>query len=68
MVSDSDQIKCFMWSLVVRFEVPFCHSHFGASMQLDYDFLPSAIPVPFPTPTVDEHHEVIGLTSAELSD
>ncbi len=54
-----------MWSLVVRFEAPFCHSHFGASIQLDYVFLPSEIPVPVPTPIVDEHHEVIGLASAD---
>ena len=39
-----------------------------ASMQLDYVFLPSEIPVPVPTPIVDEHHAVIGLARAELSD
>jgi hypothetical protein len=37
-------------------------------MQLDYVFLPSEIPVPVPTPIVDEHHAVIGLARAELSD
>jgi hypothetical protein len=37
-------------------------------MQFDYVFLPPEIPAPVSTPIVDDHHEVIGLASAELSD
>ena len=53
-----------MWFLVVRFG-PFRHSHFGASMQLDYVFSLSEIPVPFSNPIVDENRKVIGLVSAD---